>query len=189
MKTHWITLAALMAAVAITGCSSTNDSGGGTAPAPVTPNTTLEAEADAAIATFKARDPGLQSWFDDAAGWVMFPNVGKGGFIVGVAHGNGVVYDKNGVKIGQADLTQGTVGLQAGGQAYSELVFFENDGAFAHFKNDNWEVAAQVSAVAVTAGASADARYRNGVAIFTMAQGGFMLEASVGGQRFAYKPY
>lgn len=189
MKTHWITLGILLIALAVTGCGSTDNSGGGSQPEPVAPNTNLEGDADVAIANFKARDPGLQSWFDDAAGWVMFPNVGKGGFIVGVAHGNGVVYDKNGIKIGHANLTQGTVGLQAGGQEYSELVFFETDAAFAAFKGDSWEVAAQVSAVAVTAGASADARYTKNVAIFTMAKGGFMVEASVGGQRFQYSPY
>ncbi len=84
-------------------------------------------------------------------------------------------------------LSQGTIGLQIGGQAYSELIFFEHEAALNHFKSGNAEFSAQGSAVAVTAGASADAKYAEGVAIFTMTSGGAMLEASLGGQGFSFE--
>jgi lipid-binding SYLF domain-containing protein len=139
------------------------------------------------IDAFLAKDPGMQRFFTSAYGYVVFPSVGKGGFIVGGAHGNGRVY-QGGNKIGTAELVQATVGLQAGGQSYSEIIFFKDQQAFDHFKNGNMKFSGQASAIAATAGASADVSYSDGVAVFTMAKGGVMLEASIGGQSFTYKP-
>ncbi len=139
------------------------------------------------IAIFKQKDPGLEKFFKTAAGWAVFPTIAKGGLVVGGARGDGVVYVKDAV-IGYSTVTQGTIGLQIGGQAYSEIIFFEDEAALGHFKKGNAELSAQASAVAVTAGASADAGYAEGVAIFTMAKGGAMLEASVGGQGFSFEP-
>jgi lipid-binding SYLF domain-containing protein len=98
------------------------------------------------------------------------------------------VYEK-GKPIGDTSLTQITIGFQLGGQAYSEIIFFKDKKTLDDFKNGNFELGAQASAVAVTAGASADANYEKGVAVFTMAKGGLMYEASVGGQKFSYDPY
>jgi lipid-binding SYLF domain-containing protein len=143
-------------------------------------------EAREVIAKFKLKDSSLERFFKDAAGWAVFPTIAKGGFIVGGARGDGVVYEKDEV-IGYSVVSQGTIGLQIGGQTYSEIVFFEDTAALNHFKVGNAELSAQASAVAVTAGASADAGYAQGVAIFTMAKGGAMLEASVGGQGFSFE--
>jgi lipid-binding SYLF domain-containing protein len=143
-------------------------------------------EARDVIAKFKEKDPSLEKFFNDAAGWVVFPTIAKGGFIVGGARGDGVVY-KNDEVIGYSVVSQGTIGLQIGGQTYSEIVFFQDEPALNHFKAGNAEFSAQASAVAVTAGASADAGYAEGVAIFTMAKGGAMLEASIGGQGFSFE--
>ena len=99
----------------------------------------------------------------------------------------GEVYEQ-GVLIGTSSLTQLTIGWQLGGQAYSELVFFKDKAALDDFKRGNFELGAQASAVAATAGASADASYDNGVAIFTLAKGGLMYEASIGGQKFSFEP-
>ncbi len=82
-----------------------------------------------------------------------------------------------------------TVGFQAGGQAYKEIIFFKNKEAMDRFKDNKFEVAAQVSAVAATKGASADAKYNNGVMIYTMQKGGLMYEASVGGQKLKFNPF
>ena len=138
------------------------------------------------IALFKVKDSSLERFFRDAAGWAVFPTIAKGGFIVGGARGDGVVYQKDEV-IGYSVVSQGTIGLQIGGQTYSEIVFFQDEPALKHFKAGNAELSAQASAVAVTAGASADAGYAEGVAIFTMAKGGAMLEASIGGQGFSFE--
>jgi lipid-binding SYLF domain-containing protein len=139
------------------------------------------------IAKFKAKDPGMEKIFSDAVGYVVFPTVGKGGLGIGGARGKGWVYQGGGL-IGKSTLTQVTIGLQLGGQAYSEIVFFKTLAALESFKSGRLKLDAQASAVALTARASADLAYRNGVAIVTMAKGGLMYEASVGGQKFSFHP-
>lgn len=143
----------------------------------------LQPKVDVTIAKMTEKDPGMQKFFDEAAGYAVFPSVGKGGFGIGGARGKGLLI-VNGEAVAVVTLTQLTVGFQAGGQAYSEFVFFEDDIALASFRRGNYELGAQASAVAITAGASADADFIGGVAIFTAAKGGLMYEATVGGQKF-----
>jgi lipid-binding SYLF domain-containing protein len=140
------------------------------------------------IALMKKADPGLAKFFSEAIGYAVFPNVGKGAMGVGGAHGSGVLFEA-GAAIGKTTLTQVTVGFQFGGQAYSEVVFFENTATLSNFKHGNFAFAAQVSAVAIKTGASANAKYQGGVAVFTMTKGGLMYEASVGGQKFGVQPF
>jgi lipid-binding SYLF domain-containing protein len=139
-----------------------------------------------AIANFKNKDSSMGVFFKKAYGYAIFPTVGKGGIGIGGAYGKGEVYER-GQLVGRSSLTQLTIGFQLGGQAYSEIIFFKDKNALNDFKSGNFEFGAQASAVAVTAGASADADYDNGVAIFTLAKGGLMYEASVGGQKFSYE--
>jgi lipid-binding SYLF domain-containing protein len=146
-----------------------------------------EAKAQEAIAALKEKDPSIQRFFDAAAGYVVIPTVGKGGIGIGGARGKGLLYE-NGEATAVVTLTQLTIGLQWGGQAYSEFIFFENAESMDDFKRGNYELGAQVSAVAATLGASADANYTKGVAVFTQAKGGLMYEASVGGQKFKVDP-
>jgi len=147
----------------------------------------MELEVAAAIVDLKQTDPGMEDWFKNAAGYAVFPKVGKGGLVVGGAYGKGLVI-ANDVVVGTTSLSQVSIGLQAGGQAYAEFIFFRDETALEDFKRGNYELGAQVSAVAATAGASADASYNKGVAIFTNVTGGLMYEASVGGQKFKYEP-
>ena len=140
------------------------------------------------IASVKEKDPGMRKFFDNAAGYAVFPTVAKGAMGVGGAHGSGEVL-VGGKAIGKATLNQVTVGFQLGGQTYTEIIFFENESALNGFKNGDFALAAQASAIAITTGASANVGYRNGVLVFTMAKGGLMYEASVGGQKFSFKPY
>lgn len=144
-------------------------------------------KVEEAIASFKDRDPDIQRWFDNAYGYAVFPTVGKGAVAVGGAYGRGRLYEQ-GQYVGNTSMKQLTVGFQWGGQAYSEIIFFEDAEVLEDFKNGNYEFGAQVSAVAATLGASADAAYDKGVAVFTIAKGGLMYEASVGGQKFNYYP-
>lgn len=143
----------------------------------------MDRKAQAAKATLLERDPGMQRFFDAAAGYVIIPTVGKGGVGIGGAYGKGLLY-QGGTYTAEVSLTQLTIGFQWGGQAYSEFLFFEDEAALKDFKRGNFELGAQASAVAVTVGASADASFNNGVAVFTYAKGGLMYEASVGGQKF-----
>ena len=146
-----------------------------------------ESDVAAVIAKFKQKDPGMAKVFARAYGYAVFPTVGKGGIGIGGARGKGYVY-QGGRLIGRSTLTQVSIGFQFGGQAYSEVVFLKTAPALANFKSGRLKLDAQASAVALTARASADLAYRNGVAIVTMAKGGLMYEASVGGQKFSFQP-
>lgn len=137
---------------------------------------------------FLEKDPGMKAFFGEAYGFVIFPSIGKGALGVGGAHGKGTMF-KDDMPHGEAKMTQVTIGFQAGGQAYSEVIFFEDKESFDRFTKSKYEFAAQVSAVAATLGASADVAYEDGVAVFTMVKGGLMYEASVGGQKFKYKSF
>jgi lipid-binding SYLF domain-containing protein len=147
------------------------------------------------------------SFFDNSYGYAVFPTIGKGGLVVGAAHGKGHVY-KQGAYVGDASMTQVSVGFQAGGQAYSQIIFFQDQRAFDEFTSGHFEFSADASAVAITAAVSAgtgttgrsssasggkkDAatagEYHKGIAVFTIVKGGAMYEASLGGQKFSYKP-
>jgi hypothetical protein len=146
-------------------------------------------------------------FFENAYGYAVFPTIGKGGIGVGGAYGEGRLYEQ-GRHVGDAKMTQLTIGFQLGGQAYSQMIFFEDERALREFTSGNFEFGAQASAVAITAGAQAgagttgtsagasggqrDARavgnYYRGMAVFTVAKGGLMYEASIGGQKFSYTP-
>ena len=137
---------------------------------------------------FLEGDWQMKKHFSEAYGYVIYPNVGKGGIGIGGAAGNGVAYEQ-GEMVGMAKLSQVSIGFQWGGQAYREVIFFESKKEMDRFKENKVELSAQVSAVAVTAGASADAKYVEGVMVFTMQKGGLMYEASVGGQKFKFNPF
>jgi lipid-binding SYLF domain-containing protein len=158
-----------------------------------------------AVDTFKKAGESAK-FFDKSYGYAVFPTIGKGGLGVGAAHGSGKVYEQ-GKYIGDTSMTQVSIGLQAGGQAYSQIVFFEDKRSLDEFTSGNFEFGAGVSAVAITAGASGSVgttgtsagasggkddastkgKYHKGMAVFTIAKGGLMYEASVAGQKFKYK--
>ena len=193
MLIHRIALtASLTAAVAFAGigCSSSyKESGEASANAGEVRNEydALEREAQLAISTFKQQDPTLTKFFDSAYAYAVFPTIGKGGLGIGGAYGKGVVYEQGKV-VGYSTMKQGTVGFQIGGQAYSQLIFFQSKAALEEFKRDDAEFSAQVSGVAATAGAARTADWEEGMAVFTHAKGGLMGEASIGGQAFDYLP-
>ncbi len=143
-------------------------------------------DSRAAKAAFIKTDGAMEKMFSDAYGYAIFPNVGKGGVIVGGAGGNGTVYE-NGKAVGTANMVQATVGAQIGGKAYREVIFFENKAALDRFKDNKFEFNGQISALAVKSGVSANAKYTEGVAVFTEDKGGLMAEVTVGGQKFTYK--
>jgi lipid-binding SYLF domain-containing protein len=153
------------------------------------------------------RDAGQSgAFFEKSYGYAVFPTIGKGGLIVGGAHGSGRVYEK-GNYVGDSSMTQVSVGAQIGGEAYSEIIFFEDKRAFDEFTSGSFEMSTQAHAVAITASAGATAgtsgstagasgnkntattagAYYKGMAIFTVAKGGAMLEVSIAGQKFSYK--
>jgi lipid-binding SYLF domain-containing protein len=163
----------------------------------------------AALAEF-GRNPQLHDFFELSYGVVVFPTIGKGGLGIGGAHGSGWGF-RQGRLDGSSKMTQVTIGFQAGGQAFSQIIFFENEADYNRFASGNFELGAQASAIAITAGANAQAStagganaganagaksssqakrtYSDGMAIFTMAKGGLMYEAAVGGQKFSYRAF
>jgi lipid-binding SYLF domain-containing protein len=149
------------------------------------------------------------AFFEQSYGYAVFPTIGKGGIGIGGAHGKGQVYAR-GAHVGNSTMTQVTIGFQLGGQAFSQIVFFEDARALEEFTSGNFEFSAQATAVAITAGVSAEANtgggtaagvsggsnnastvhggFRKGMAIFTVAKGGLMYEAAIGGQKYTYAP-
>jgi lipid-binding SYLF domain-containing protein len=148
----------------------------------------LVRDAEATLASFKRTDPGIEHFVAKSAGYVVFPSVGKGGAGIGGAHGAGVLFAHGGKPIGKVTINQVTIGAQLGGQSYSEILFLETPKQVADVESGKFSLAAQASAVALKAGASANAKFENGVAIFTATKGGLMYEATVGGQKLGFEP-
>ncbi len=151
-------------------------------------DTTAVNEARHSVDTFLKADPDLQRKLDTAVGYAILPTVGKGAIGIGGASGNGVLFE-NGKATGKVNLTQVTVGLALGGQSYSELILFEDKSTLDAFKRSQFTMAAQMSAVAASAGASANAKYVSGVQVYSITKGGLMYEASIGGQKFTFTPW
>lgn len=167
---------------------------------------TAAEDYSATINVFKS-SPVAQPYFNGAYGYAVFPTIGKGGVGIGGAHGKGQVYRGNKVT-GKTSMTQLTIGLQLGGQAFSQIIFFQDKRAYDEFTSGNFEFGAQATAVAITAGATAQAgttgaaasattggtagkqetSYYRGMAVFTHVKGGLMYEATLGGQKFNFKP-
>ncbi len=124
---------------------------------------------------------------ENSAGYAIFPNVGKGAYIIGGASGNGVVYQNNTI-IGYADLKQVDIGLQAGGKSFIEVLFFETETDLERFKEGGYELGANASAVILDKGVSRDIDFQDGVGVVTIPKGGAMAGVSVGGQRFSFQP-
>jgi lipid-binding SYLF domain-containing protein len=158
-----------------------------TAPTSREDKATLMTDASSRLQQMSAEDPALAALVKRSHGYSMFPNVGKGGLVVGGAYGRGVVYGR-GQHIGYSDVTQGSVGLQAGGQSFSELLLFENKAALDRFKAGQLTFGADASAVVMKSGVATNANFVNGVAVVISPIGGAMLEAAIGGQQFTYQP-
>jgi lipid-binding SYLF domain-containing protein len=147
----------------------------------------LAAEAQKAIQVLQTRDSTLTNLFTSAAGFAVFPSVGKGGLFFGGEHGKGIVYEES-KPIGKATLTEINAGPQVGGQSFYEVIIFRTAEALANFKEGHFEMSAEVSAVAAAEGAGLNAKYRKGVMVFTLPRTGLMVQATLGGQKFKYKP-
>ena len=130
----------------------------------------------------------LKPYFKEAAGYAVFPNIAKAGLGIGGARGNGEVFE-DGKVIGSTTVTQLSFGFQLGGQAFSQIIFFQNKRDLDRFTDGNFEFGASASAALITEGANASVDYTNGVAVMTFSKGGLMYEASIGGQKFTFKGY
>ena len=150
-KTHSVTLALFVALLSTFSIRAEED---------------LVAMSKSALTAFKAKDSSLTNFMNRCVGFAVFPDIGKGGFIVGGAHGKGIVYEKGGGVIGKSTMSQASVGAQAGGQSFSELIFFETPTALNNFKNGKFEMSGEISAVAIQEGASAAAA-RSGAEVVT----------------------
>ena len=148
----------------------------------------LLSESSKAKTEFIKTDPSMAALFESSYGYVIFPKIGKGGLIVGGSGGDGILYEK-GKSIGLVKTGQVTVGAQIGGEAYREVIFFESQDALDRMKQSKTEFSSQISAVAVKSGVSKNAKYTDGVSVFTQDLGGLMAEATVGGQKFKYTAF
>ncbi len=170
---------ALALAAALPGCA--------TAPATASERESLKEKATGALKEMQAADPSLGPFLQRSAGYAVFPRVGKGGYIVGGGYGRGIVY-RGGAPIGYADITSATVGLQIGGQSFMEILAFETAKDLERFTEGKTDLTANLSAVILKTGAAESTGYKDGVVAFVRPIGGAMVEASVGGQQFSYRP-
>jgi lipid-binding SYLF domain-containing protein len=178
LSTASLLTVALLVLLPFTACS--------TAPKSAEGKAELRRSSAEALSDAQTHDPTLREVIRKSAGYAVFPTVGKGAMGIGGAYGKGDVY-QNGAVVGYCDMTQASIGFQLGGQAYSEILVFENTAAVERFKNGNFRFDAQATAVALKSGAGANAQFANGVAVFTMDEAGLMYEASIGGQKFSYQ--
>jgi lipid-binding SYLF domain-containing protein len=177
-----ITGAAVVLAVAtglLVGCT--------TAPPSQESRNELIGQANAAMKEMGRVDPGVEPLARKGHGYALFPEVTKGGLGLGGAYGRGVVFEQ-GQHVGYADLILGSIGLQAGGQRYSELIVFENKAALDRFKQGRLDFAADASAIIARNGTAVNARFVDGVAVIVRPIEGAMAEAAAGGQQFRYVP-
>jgi lipid-binding SYLF domain-containing protein len=182
MRTLALTLTLTAAAALLAACSSTYKA------AETGELQEVRQEARQAVQDYRQTDPTLQEFFGSSAGYAVFPSVTKGAAGVGAARGRGIVYGPGGGLHGYSTLTQASVGLQLGGQTYSEIIFFQTAQDLEDFKSGDYEFSAQASAVALQRGAAKNADFKDGVAVFTQGEQGLMFEASIGGQKFSYTP-
>src|SRR4051812_23372322 len=147
----------------------------------------LSANADAAVAGYKAKDSSLDALLDKSVGYAVFPDIGKAGWIVGGSYGRGQVYE-GGRMIGYADISEVSGGFQWGAQNFSEMLIFTRQSDLDKFKQGDFSLGANVSAVALTAGAAGTTDPSKGVIALVDTKGGLMAEAAIGGQRMRFKP-
>jgi lipid-binding SYLF domain-containing protein len=166
--------------VVSTGCS--------TVPKKESDRERLSANVNAAYKGMNAEDPTLRGVIEHSAGYAVFPSVGKGGFIAGAAYGHGQVFDANGKFLGYSDIKQGTVGAQAGAQTFDELIVFKDRAALDKFTSGQYALSANYSAVVLKAQKADSANFNDGVLVLVRPEGGAMLEASIGGQKFSFVP-
>lgn len=164
-------------------------------------------EYSSTISVFRS-SPVVERFFNTAYGYAVFPLIGKAGFVVGGSYGEGQVY-RGGTVTGKTTVIEGSIGFQAGGKMFSEIIFFEDKRAYDEFISGTFEFDATVQAIAITAGAElqagttgtsagatagpktgvqAETEYYRGMATFVHAAGGLMYEFSVGGQKFTFTP-
>ncbi|MHC4620294.1 MAG: lipid-binding SYLF domain-containing protein [Planctomycetota bacterium] len=174
-----LTVANLCLAIVAASCA--------TAPEKPESKAVLSTEVREAIAAFKTKDPEIQSFFDNSHGYAVLPKVFKGAFWIGGAYGKGEVHEQ-GRMVGYCSMSQATLGFSFGGEFFREIIFFRDKSDLDRFRREEFTFSAQATAVAITAGAAAKADYKDGMAVFVMADAGLMVDASLGGQKFKYVP-
>jgi lipid-binding SYLF domain-containing protein len=156
-----------------------------TAPKDQSDREALDANVRKTLDAMRAQDPSFGTFLDSAYAYAAYPTVGRGAFIIGGSYGKGEIFEQAKF-IGFSDMSQATVGLQAGGESFAEVICFENKAALDKFISKEYAFSAEVKAVALKSGAAKDAKFQEGIAVFQYEKGGLMAAAAVGGQRFRY---
>lgn len=175
MSTRLYTILLVLVSTVMLGACSANDAN------------LLHERSQASLSDFQNADGSLTPLLKSSYGYVIFPRITNGAIGIGGAYGQGEVY-QNGKYVGYASVTQGSVGVQLGGQRYAELIMFRNETTFLNFSHNSLEFDARASAIAASAGAAATADYGKGVLVFTEQEGGLMFQAAIGGQKFKFTP-
>jgi lipid-binding SYLF domain-containing protein len=158
---------------------------GGARPGKASDRAALQDKAQSTLQSMMSKDSSLRPTLDTAAGYAVLPEIGKGGLIVGGAHGRGVLY-QNHHPVGYVELSQASVGAQAGAQSFAELVVFQHQADIERVRQNAYTIGGNVSAAVLSAGAGASTQFQNGVAVFVEPHGGVMAEVSISGQRLKF---
>jgi lipid-binding SYLF domain-containing protein len=177
MKKEIFIITLFITIVLISGCS--------TVPKTDESKAVLSTEVTSAVALFKTTDPGISRFFEQSYGYVVLPKVFKGGIWIGGASGQGEVFEQNNM-VGYCRMSQATLGFTFGGEYFREIIFFRDKADLDKFKTGEYTFSAQVTGVALSAGAATKADYKAGMAVFVMPDAGLMVDASLGGQKFKY---
>jgi lipid-binding SYLF domain-containing protein len=171
---------AVMLAISVAACAG--------APRTATQRENLEESARITLSRMETRDPGLRRLLEDAPGYVVFPTIGKGGAIIGGAFGRGVLFENNRPS-GYVELSQASIGAQLGGQTFAELLVVRDANTLRKLKGGTFELGADASVVALTAGAAGSTSLDDDTTVFVMPLGGLMVDLSVSGQQITYRPW
>jgi lipid-binding SYLF domain-containing protein len=174
-----IAIVAALPMVATVGCS--------TAPSTRADQRELDTSAVQAVNQATAADPSLRGVLNRSAGYAVFPSAGSGGLIIGGGYGKGALFEQGHIT-GYCDMTLVSAGATIGGQKYSEIIAFQTPNEVAKFKNGDFKLSADASAVAINAGAAANAQFKNNIIVFVYSQEGLMADASLGAQTFRFTP-
>ncbi len=174
---NWLCICSVV--LLLSGCSVTPEKAVG--------REDLSSDVKEAIPYFRQKDPSIQKFFDASVGYAVLPKVYKGAFWVGGAYGKGQLFDRSGALLGYCDMKQATIGFSFGGEYFREIIFFRRPADMQRFMKGNFALSAQATATAVAVGAAAKVDYKDGMAVFVLADSGLMVDASVGGQRFEFE--
>lgn len=129
----------------------------------------------------------LNDYFEQAVAYAILPSNVRAGTGFGGAWGEGWMIEQE-ETTGKISQWQFFVGINFGAQLYQQILFFRTKTALDAFKKGSFEFAGQANATAIVWGVAVTPSFSQEVALFTLIDGGLLLEGSVGMHRYDFAP-